>query len=89
MSDVEFDMKPVEKKPSRRYRKGSKYDVIMDAFMAGEDKLAEVTVEGREGNYLRTQLNKRIEAKGLKVKTYVVNKVLNPRKKIVVLSSRR
>lgn len=76
MSEVEFDMKPVEKKPSRQYRKESKYDVILDAFMAGEDKLVEVVVEGKDGNYLKMQLNKRIEAKGLKVKTSVVNGVL-------------
>ncbi len=76
MSEVKFDMKPVEKKPSRQFRKGSKYDPILDAFMAGEDKLVQVTVEGKDVNYLRTQLNKRIEAKGLKVKTSVVNGVL-------------
>jgi len=76
MSEVKFDMKPVEKKPSRRFRKGSKYDVIMDAFMAGEDKLVRVNVEGKDANYLRTQLNKRIEAKGLNVKTSVVNNIL-------------
>ena len=76
MSEVKFDMKPVEKKPSRRFRKGSKYDVVLDAFMEGTDKLVEVTVEGKDANYLRTQLNKRIEAKGLKVKTSVVNGVL-------------
>jgi len=76
MSDVKFDMKPVEKKPSRRYRKGSKYDPIVDAFVEGTDKLVEVTVEGKDANYLRTQLNKRIEAKDLKVRTSVVNGVL-------------
>ena len=76
MSEIVFDMKPVEKKPSRRYRKGSKYDVILDAFVEGTDNLVEVTVEGKDANYLRTQLNKRIEAKGLDVKTSVVNGVL-------------
>lgn len=77
MSEVKFDMKPVEKKPSRKYRKGSKYDPILDAFTKGTDKLVEVTVEGRDANYLRTQLNKRIEARGLKgIKTSVVNNVL-------------
>jgi len=76
MNKVKFDMKPVEKKPSRRYRKGSKYDVILDAFVEGTDNLVEVTVEGKDANYLRTQLNKRIEAKGLNVKTSVVNGVL-------------
>ena len=76
MNEVKFDMKPVEKKPSRRYRKGSKYDRILEAFVEGTDNLVEVTVEGKDANYLRTQLNKRIEVKGVKVKTSVVNNVL-------------
>ena len=76
MSEVKFNMKPIEKKPSRRYRKGSKYDPILDAFMEGTDNLVEVTVEGKDANYLRTRLNNRIEAKGLNVKTSVVNGVL-------------
>jgi len=77
MSEMKFDLKPVEKKPSRRYRKGSKYDPILDAFMKGNDPLVEVKVEGKDANYLRTQLNKRIEARGLRgIKTSVVNNVL-------------
>ncbi|MFQ6053150.1 MAG: hypothetical protein ACE5OO_02825 [Candidatus Bathyarchaeia archaeon] len=78
MGEIKFDIKPVKKKPSRRYRKGSKYDPILDQFMEGEDELVKVIVEGRDANYLRTQLNKRIEARGLedKVKTSVVNNVL-------------
>jgi hypothetical protein len=78
MSEMKFSLKPVKKKPSRRYRKGSKYDPIIDAFIASSDELVEVKVEGRDANYLRTQLNKRIEARDLKekVKTSVVNNVL-------------
>ena len=76
MSEVKFELKPRKKKPSRRYRKGSKYDPILDAFMEGTDNLVEVTVPGKDGNYLRTQLNKRIEAKRLKLKTSVINNVL-------------
>ena len=78
MSEVKFDLKPVKKKPSRRYRKGSKYDPILDAFVGGIDNLVEVAVKGKNANYLRTQLNKRIEARDLtdKVKTSVVNNVL-------------
>ena len=64
MSDVKFDLKPVKKKP-RRYRTGSKYDPILDAFMEGKDSLVEVSVGGRDANYLRMQLNKRIKARGL------------------------
>ena len=78
MSEIKYSLKPVTKKPSRRYRKGSKYDPIIDAFLKSEDKLVEVKVEGRDANYLRTQLNKRIEARDLrdKIKTSVVNNVL-------------
>ena len=74
MSDVKFDLKPVDEKPSRRYRKGSKYDPVLDAFMEGTDNLVSVNVEGKDANYLRTQLNKRIEARNLSgVKVSVVN----------------
>lgn len=75
---MKFSLKPVKKKPSRRYRKGSKYDPIIDAFLGSSEDLVEVNVEGRDANYLRTQLNKRIEAKDLsaEVKTSVVNNVL-------------
>jgi len=69
-------LKPVEEKPTRRYRKGSKYDPILDEFIEGDHNLVEVAVEGKDGNYLRTQLNKRIEARGLDLKTSVVNGVL-------------
>lgn len=76
MSGIKFDLRPVEEKPSRKYRKGSKYDPILDAFMEGTDKLVSVSVEGRDANYLRTQLNKRIEARGLKrVKVSVINNI--------------
>lgn len=74
MSEIKFDLKPVEEKPSRRYRRGSKYNPILVAFMEGEDDLVRVDVEGLNANYLRTQLNKRIEAHGLRgVKVSVVN----------------
>jgi hypothetical protein len=76
MSDVKFDLKPVDEKPSRQYRKGSKYDPILNAFMDGDDGLVEVSIEGKDANYLRTQLNKRIEARALEgVKVSVVNNV--------------
>jgi hypothetical protein len=77
LSEVKFDLKPVEKKPSRQYRKGSKYDPIIDSFMEGEHDLVEVEVPDKDANYLRTQLNKRIEARVLedKVKVSVVNNV--------------
>lgn len=74
MSAVKFDLQPVTEKPSRKYRKGSKYDPIIDTFVKGEANLASVNVEGRDVNYLRTQLNKRIDAKNItNIKVSVVN----------------
>ena len=76
MSEVEFNLTPITEKPSRRYRKGSKYDPVLDRFMDRAAKLVEVSMEGKDANYLRTQLNKRIEAKRLDgVKVSVVNNV--------------
>jgi len=73
LSKISFDLLPVEKKPSRRYRKGSKYDPILDKFLEGKDKLVTVEVAGRDGNYVRTQLKKRIDARDLKIDVSVVN----------------
>ena len=76
MGEVKFNLTPVEEKPSRRYRKGSKYDPVLDRFMDSAAKLVEVSMEGRDGNYLRMQLNKRIDARNLRnVKVSVVNNV--------------
>ena len=77
MSEMKFNLKPVTKKPSRKYRKGSKYDPILDSFLNGENDLVEVAVSNKDANYLRTQLNKRIESRDLqaKVKVSVVNNV--------------
>jgi len=75
MSEVKFELKVVKKKP-RRYRTGSKYDPILDAFMEGKDNLVEVSIEDKDANYVRTQLNKRAEARELKgIKISVVNNV--------------
>ena len=77
MSEVKFDLKPVTNKPSRTYRKGSKYDPILDSFLNGEHDLVKVEVANKDANYLRTQLNKRIEARDMlnQVKVSVVNNV--------------
>ncbi len=77
MSDVKFDLKPVQKKPSRKYRKGSKYDPIIDSFLESEHDLVKVEVAGKDANYLRTQLKKRIDARELqsKIEVSVVNNI--------------
>ena len=82
MSDVHFNLQPVGEKPSRKFRKGSKYDPVIDAFVEGADDLVTVTVPGKDSNYLRTQLNKRIDARRLSgVKVSVVNNVCYLEKK--------
>lgn len=58
-----FTLKPVTEKPKRKYRKGSKYDPILDAFLKSPDKLVKISVEGKDANYLRTQLGKRVDAR--------------------------
>ena len=77
-SQLGFDLKPVKKKPSRRYRKGSKYDPILESFKTGDATLVTVEIEGKDANYIRTQLNKRIDAqdrKYSKIKVSVVNSI--------------
>jgi hypothetical protein len=76
LSGVRFDLYPVEKKPSRKHNKGSKYDPVIDKFLEGKDRLVTVEVAGREANYVRIQLKKRIDARELKIGISVVgNKV--------------
>ena len=75
MSDIEFELEPVEKKSRRRYRKGSKYDPIIDSFLNGPHNLVKVEAVGKDANYLRALLKKRIDARDLsnKVEVSVVN----------------
>ncbi len=76
MSDVTFKLQPVDEKPTRKYRKGSKYDPLLDAFMSGSHNLVKVEVPGKDANYLRTQLNKRIDSRNIHTLTVsVVNNV--------------
>ncbi|MFH2110548.1 MAG: hypothetical protein ABIJ47_04725 [Candidatus Bathyarchaeota archaeon] len=55
----------MDEKPGRRYRKRSKYDPIVDRFLEGGSGIVLVEVEGKEANYVRTQLKKRIDARML------------------------
>jgi hypothetical protein len=83
MSEVPFKLVDVEKKPSRKYRKGSKYDPIIDKFQSGKSNLVKIEVTGKDANYLRTQLKKRIDARDLntKIEVSVVNNVAYLEKK--------
>jgi hypothetical protein len=77
MADVSFKLVDVEKKPNRKYRKGSKYDPIIDQFLKGKSKLSKVEIPGKDANYIRTQLKKRIDAReiGTQVEVAVINDV--------------
>jgi len=77
MADVSFKLVDVDKKPNRKYRKGSKYDPIIDQFMDGKSKLVKVEIKGKDANYVRTQLKKRIDARdmGTQIDVSVVNNV--------------
>lgn len=82
MSDVKYKLIPVEKKPTRNYRKGSKYDPIIDDFIKINNNLVKVEFADKNANYLRTQLKKRIGARALKnIDVSVVNNVAYLEKK--------
>ena len=80
MSDVRFSMTPVDKKPitKRGCAKGSiKYAPILDAFLESEHRLVRVEDTGKDGHYLRVQLKKVCDQRGLdSVKLTAVNKEL-------------
>ena len=80
---IQFNFTPVAVIPKRKYRKGSKYDPILEAFLKSPDKLSEISVKGKDANYLRTQLNKRIEAtkKYSKITVSVTNNIAYLEKK--------
>jgi len=59
---TDFGLTPVKNKPKRAYRKGSKFDAILEAFLKSKETLSSVSVPDKDGNYLRTQLKKRVDA---------------------------
>ncbi|MFP3950558.1 MAG: hypothetical protein ACLFVP_00210 [Candidatus Bathyarchaeia archaeon] len=77
MSEVEYELKPVKERPSRKYIRRSKYDPIIDEFIDMGEDLVRVEIEEKEANYLRTQLKKRIDVRGLQeeIDASVVNGV--------------
>lgn len=85
MSDLIFELEPVAKKPSKsaRIHKGSKYNPIIDAFVKGEHRLVKVEIPGKDANYIRTQLKKRIDVLNLNdnIAVSVVNGVAYLEKK--------
>ena len=80
MPDVRFSMTPVDKKPLKkrgRPKGSSKYAPILDAFLESEHRLVRVEDTGLNGYYLRVQLKKMCDQRGLdSVKLTVVNNEL-------------
>jgi len=64
MNVLKFEMKPVEKK---RVKKGSVYDPIIDQFLESGQELVEISIEGKMPSYVVTQLDRRINTRGLDI----------------------
>jgi len=67
MSEIKFEMRPVEKKRPKTYHKGSVYDPIIDQFLESGQELVEITVEDKRPSYVVTQLDRRIETRKLDI----------------------
>lgn len=67
MSEIKFEMKPVEKKREKKYHKGSVYDPIIDQFLESGQDLVEISVEGKKAAYVVTQLDRRIKTRELDI----------------------
>jgi len=66
MSDISFNIEPVDKKPKKKgppRRTGSKYDPIIETFQESQHNLVRVEGTGREANYLAAQLKKALDRK--------------------------
>jgi hypothetical protein len=83
MADLSFKLVDVDKKPPRKFKKESKYDPIIDKFCEGSSNLCKVDVPGKNANYVRLQLKKRIDARelGEQIEVSVVNNVAYLEKK--------
>jgi len=70
-----FELKPVDERPKRRLKKGSKYDTIIDRFLTENHDLVRVEVKDKDAGYIRINLNRLIISRGMKdkVKASVVS----------------
>ena len=74
MGDLDFILQPISKKPKRTNTKGSKYDSIIDAFLAGPESLVSVTVKDMNVQSVGALLKNRIFVRGLtNVEASVIN----------------
>jgi hypothetical protein len=71
---LDFEFKVVTEKESRTFSKVSKYDTMLDSFVASHEKLVEVAMKDmKDANYIRLQVDKRIKKRGLQIKASVSN----------------
>jgi hypothetical protein len=87
--EIDFNLVEVKEKPNRAYKKGSKYDPLINAFLGSKSVLVNVEMKNEDGemldaNYLRTQINKRIVAKKLPMKVSVTNNAVYLEKELKV-----
>lgn len=73
--ELKFSLSDIKEKPSRGYKKGSKYDALLNTFNESKSKLVKVDITGVKSNYIRTQLDKRIKALKMSLAVSVVNDV--------------
>ncbi len=67
MSEIKFEMRRVDEKRKKTYLKVSRYDPIIDQFIASGEELVEISVEDKEAPYVATQLKKRIGLRELEL----------------------
>ena len=67
MSVIKFEMRQVDEKRKKTYLKVSRYDPIIDQFVASGEKLVEITVVDKKAPYVATQLKKRIGVRELQL----------------------
>lgn len=67
MSEIRFEMRHVNEKRKKLSIKASRYDPIIDQFIAGGEELVEISVEDKKAPYVATQLKKRIGVRELQL----------------------
>lgn len=69
---IAFKLVNTNEKPQRTYKKGSKFDSMLDAFIESGQSLVRLETE-KSGNYMRTQLVKRVAVRKLDILVSVIN----------------
>lgn len=70
-----YEIKPVEALPDKTFHKASKYDPMIEAFLASSVSFATISAEDMTPEYLVVQLQKRIrESKRKDVSARMINK---------------